>query len=149
MRLTLIRKWLKDDYTIGNLYVDGVCFCNTLEDKCRDVNKNGIFDGDEKKVYGKTAIPYGTYDITIDVVSPKYSKRKAYDFCQGKLPRLLNVPHFEGILIHIGNHPEDTEGCILVGENKVKGALVNSTVTFKNLYAKLLTDKDNLTIEIA
>lgn len=141
MKLKLHRVYKGDDYTIGKLYIDGVAFCDTMEDKYRDLTK-------EAKVPGETCIPNGTYKITMDVVSPKYSKRKQYDFCKGKLPRLLNVPKFEGILIHIGNYPKDTEGCILVGSNSVKGAVMNSTATFKRLYEILLTDKDNITIEI-
>lgn len=141
MKLKLHRVYKGDDYTIGKLYIDGVAFCDTLEDKYRDLSK-------EPKVPGETCIPNGTYKITMDVISPKYSRRKQYDFCNGKLPRLLNVPKFEGILIHIGNYPKDTEGCILVGVNSVKGAVMNSTATFKRLYEILLTDKDNITIEI-
>jgi hypothetical protein len=101
----------------------------------------------KKKVAGETAIPTGTYKIVTDIVSPKYSTREAYRFCTGKVPRLLNVPGYEGILIHIGNYSRDTEGCILVGENKVKGQVINSTATFKRLY-KRLTNTDEITIEI-
>ena len=78
MELLLERKWCKPDYTIGRLYVNGKFYCNTLEDTVRDINKNGIFDAGEVKIYGKTAIPYGTYEITLDVVSPKFSKYPFY-----------------------------------------------------------------------
>ena len=144
MKLQLKRIALRPTYTIGRLLIDGERFCDTLEDRVRDTNKDGdLLDEGEQKVYGQTAIPYGTYGVTLNVQSPKYSKRKAYDFCKGYLPRLLDVPHFEGILIHIGNKPEDSAGCILVGENKVVGGLINSTATFTRLYERLKAAADN------
>lgn len=138
MKLTLIRKYKKKDYSIGNLYIDGEWFCNTLEDTDRELYQGqGVKWIDEHKVYGKTAIPYGTYKITLNVISPKYSQKKQYKQIKGKLPRLLDVPGFEGILIHIGNYPQDTAGCILVGENRVKGGVLNSSKTFWALYERL------------
>lgn len=116
MKLRLERLWPKKDYTVGRLYVDDRLFCNTLEDRIVDKNKNGVFDGDEKKVYGESAIPYGTYKIIYNW-SPKFGRN---------LPRLLNVPHFEGILIHPGNTAADSAGCILVGKNTEVGRLINS-----------------------
>lgn len=138
MKLLLKRIALRPTYTIGRLFIDGERFCDTLEDKVRDTNKDGdLLDEGERKVYAQTAIPYGTYGVTLKVQSPKFRTRNAYQFCKGFLPRLLDVPHFEGILIHIGNKPEDSAGCILVGENKVVGGLTNSTATFRNLYERL------------
>lgn len=104
-------------YTIGKMYIDGDYFCDTLEDRVRDINKNGKFDNGEVKVAGETAIPYGRYQVVV-TMSPKFKR---------ELPRLLNVPNFEGILIHRGNTDKDSSGCILVGENKVKGKVINST----------------------
>ena len=121
-----------ESYTIGSLSIDGKKFCDTLEDKVRDLNKNGVFDGDEKKVYAETAIPYGTYDMVVDY-SPKFKR---------ELPRLQNVKHFEGILIHRGNTAEDSAGCILVGENKVKGKVINSTPYEKELVRILKEAQD-------
>lgn len=141
MELLLERKWLKDKYTIGRLYVDGVFFCNTLEDTVRDINKNGTFDCGELKIKGCTAIPYGTYEISLDIISPKFSKYQFYrETCSGKLPRLLNVPAFEGILIHCAEGPKGAEllqGCIAVGMNTIVGGLTGCKETFKTLY-KLL-----------
>lgn len=141
MRLTLDRFYKGSNYTIGRLYIDGVYFCDTLEDTVRDLPE-------EEKIYSQTAIPAGTYRITLNVVSPKYSQRKSYDWCGGRLPRLLNVPFFDGILIHAGNTAKDSAGCILVGENKEKGKVLNSMATLKRLYKVLKEAKDQIYIEI-
>ena len=117
MELKLHRKYIKPNYVIGNLYVDDKFFCNTLEDQNRDLNKNGKFDGLEKKVAGDTCIPFGRYQVIVNM-SPKFKR---------ELPLLLNVPEFEGIRIHRGNTIKDTAGCILVGENKEVGKVLNST----------------------
>ena len=106
MELLLERKYLKEKYTIGNLYINGVFFSNTLEDTVRDLNKDGIFNCGELKISGHTAIPYGEYEIKV-TYSPKFKR---------ELPILLNVPHFEGIRIHRGNTEKDSSGCVLVGE---------------------------------
>lgn len=149
MKLTLKRIALKPTYTIGKLYIDGTYFCDTCEDKVRDNNRDGDLDDiGEGKVYGQTAIPYGTYRVVMNVQSPKYSQRAAYAWCNGYLPRLLNVPHFEGILIHAGNTADDSAGCILVGENKVVGKVINSMASLKRLYYILSSAEDiTLTIE--
>lgn len=141
MELRVERLWPRDNYTIGRLYVNGEFFSNTLEDKVIDVNKNGVFDGNEKKVYGESAIPYGTYKVIFNE-SSKFGR---------KLPRLLNVPHFEGILIHPGNTAKDSLGCILVGKNTSKGMLTESRATSDKLN-KLIEEAQNkgeeITIEI-
>ena len=137
MELKLIRKYKTKNYCIGHLYVNGVYECNTLEDKNRDVDKNGIFNNGEKKVYGKTCIPFGTYKVILSM-SNKFKKI---------LPLLLNVPQFDGIRIHSGNTDEDSSGCILVGINDTKGRISKSTITFNSLMTKL-SKADNITIEI-
>lgn len=143
MELTLIRKYPKETYTIGQLYINGIFFCHTLEDKDR-----GLYQGmseeiiREIKVPTETAIPYGRYEITLKVQSPKYSKRKQYEKCNGYLPRLLDVPGFSGILIHIGNTSKDSSGCILVGVNRAKGKVLDSTKTFWELYDILKETSD-------
>lgn len=125
MELILKRIALKETYTIGHLYIDGKYFCDTCEDKVRDLAK-------EQKVYGETAIPYGKYQICLSI-SPKFKRL---------LPKLLNVPHFEGILIHRGNTAADSAGCILVGENKEIGKVLNSTVTEQKLVDLMKRAKD-------
>lgn len=138
MKLTLKRIALRPTYTIGKLYVNGKYECDTIEDTVRDLNHNGKFDNGEKKVAGITAIPYGTYSITMKVKSPRFSQKIQYKKCGGYLPRLQGVPEFDGVLIHIGNTAEDSEGCILVGKNTQVGRVTDSTVTFWALYNKLL-----------
>ena len=138
-----LKRWCGPNYTIGKLTIEGNPFkCDTLEDVNRDLNKNGVFDNGEVKIPSETCIPFGKYEITLDVVSPKFSLKPFYmDFCKGKLPRLLNVPSFEGILIHAGTNPKHTAGCILVGENKIVGGLINSEAKFKELYKIMLEAK--------
>lgn len=143
MELILKRKYLKSTYCIGQLYVDGELFCDTLEDKVRDLNKDGdLNDEGEGKVYGKTAIPYGRYEITLDTISPKFSKYEFYQgMCGGRLPRLLNVKHFDGILIHVADGYKGADllsGCIGVGHNLIKGGLLNGKQVFCDLYRKML-----------
>lgn len=123
MKLRVERLWKKPTYTVGRLYVDDKLYCNTLEDVVRDLDK-------EAKVPGKTAIPAGTYKVIFNW-SPKFGRN---------LPRLLNVPHFDGILIHPGNTADDSAGCILVGKNTEVGRLTESRYT---------SDKLNVLIEDA
>lgn len=152
MELRLERTYKKSNYTIGRLFVNDKLFCNTMEDVDRGLSNNmPLTTIQSKKVYGKTAIPTGIYKITLDVVSPKYSTKSQYKAIGGKLPRLLDVPGFSGILIHIGNTAEDSAGCILVGQNKEKGKVVNSTATFNELYSLLEDSKkrcEEITIKI-
>ena len=140
MKLTLKRIALRPTYTIGKLYIDDNYFCDTLEDTVRDLNKNGKFDNREKKVYAKTAIPYGTYEIKW-TYSPRFKKYT---------PQLINVPSFDGIRVHAGSTPADTAGCILLGENKKVGMVLNSRATINKFYPIIKEDcsKGKVTIEI-
>lgn len=140
MKLELKRIALRDTYTIGKLYIDGVYFCDTIEDKVRDLNKNGVFDNGEFKVKGETAIPYGTYEV-VWAYSPRF---KRYT------PRLLNVKSFDGVLIHGGNTARDTEGCIILGQNKIKGKVINSKEFVNKLYPiiKNACQKGKVIIEV-
>lgn len=148
MKLELKRIFRGPKYTIGKLYVDNQYVCDTLEDTDRGLKQTDSLSSiQKKKVYGQTAIPTGTYGITLNVISPKFKDRSWAKFCNGKLPRLLNVPGYDGVLIHVGNKPEDTLGCILVGYNKIKGQLINSTEAFKKLYS-VLDKSSTITIVI-
>jgi len=150
MELIVKRKWKKDKYTIGQLYINGKYFCDTLEDKDRGLsNDMSLSDIMKKKQYGVTAIPYGTYKVDMNTVSPKYAARNAqYTRPYGhKMPRILNVKGYDGVLIHPGNTANDTLGCLLVGKNTVVGKVMNSQATWKQLMDKLLTDKNNVTIK--
>lgn len=154
MKLYLERKWPKATYTIGRLYIGNEYICNTLEDRDRGLRQTDSLSSiKSRKVHGETAIPKGTYGVTLNVTSPKYAGVAWYwQLCQGKMPRLLTVPGFEGILIHPGNTALDTLGCILVGKNTKVGKLTESKETFKALYKRLkkAADKgEEITIEIA
>ena len=142
MKLKLTRFFLGPFYTIGRLYIDGVYFCDTMEKKVRDYNKDGdLDDPGEQKIYGETAIPYDTYEIVI-AESPHFKR---------DLPLLLNVKHFVGILIHRGRLPKHSKGCILVGENSVKGQLLNSEFYETELVKRMKlakANKEKITIEI-
>lgn len=140
MELLLKRIAAKDDYTVGRLFVNGVYFCNTLENTDRGLDQAMPLDELlQKKVYGQTAIPTGTYRVTMRRKSPKFSTIDFYrDFCGGYMPRLLQVPGFEGVLIHCGNREEATKGCLLVGENTSPGGLSNSKKTWAKLMEKYL-----------
>lgn len=153
MKLELERRWKKETYTVGRLYVDGVFFCNTLEDRDRGLKQtDAIFTIKTRKVYGETAIPKGTYGIAMNVTSPKYAAVPWYwQLCRGKMPRLLSVPGFDGILVHPGSTALDTYGCILVGKNTKAGRLTESKATFKKLYQameKAVKKGEDITIVI-
>lgn len=142
-KVELRRVARRDTYTIGRLYIDGKYICDTLEDKDRGLTQDDeIADIKATKVKGQTAIPMGTYRIRLDVVSPRFGNQPFYkSVCGGCVPRLECVPGFDGVLIHVGNTAKDTEGCILVGENKVVGKVVNSKEAFKRVWEALKGDE--------
>ena len=143
MNLKLIRTRFEEEYTEGELYIDGKYFCKTLEDKDRGVSNNmSIEEIKSIKVYGKTAIPTGIFKINMNIKSPTFSKKAYYrDFCDGFLPRLEKVNGFTGILIHRGKTHKNTLGCILVGKDVNNGVLSNTQEVFEELYG--LLDKAN------
>ena len=151
MKLLLRRIAKKPLYTIGKLYIDGIYFSDTIEDTDRGLKQSMSLNDIKKiKVKDKTAIPTGTYEITLKIVSPRFSKKDFYKQYAngGRLPRLLNTPGFDGVLMHCGNSAEDSSGCLIVGQNKVVGKVINSQQTFKELYKKLSSATDKITITI-
>lgn len=124
MELILLRKWRKEEYTIGKLFVGGFAFCDTLEPTWRDLH-NG-----EKKVVGKTAIPEGRYKLEFEY-SPRFGRN---------MPYLKNVKGFEGIMLHPGNTSKDTSGCILVGLNSKTAQVVDSRATFNLLISSISSE---------
>lgn len=145
MKLTLKRIAKKDKYTIGRMYVNGEYFCDTIEDKDRNLDQSMSEANIRKiKVYRQTAIPTGTYKVLMNTVSGTFVKKPKYkEFCGGKLPRLGYVKGFSGILIHSGTDQDSSAGCIIVGQNKVVGKVINSWETFKKLYGVLKKASDN------
>ena len=139
MRLKVKRIYKGEYYTIGKLYIDDQYFCDTIEDKDRQLDdKMSEPLIKSMKVYGQTAIPTGTYIIDMNTTSPKFKDRTWAKPYGGKLPRLIGVKGFEGILIHVGNTQQDSLGCILIGYNKTKGKVINSTACFQKLMPILL-----------
>ena len=123
MELTLTRTEKTKDYTMGRLERDGEHFCDTLEPTWRDLGPGRP----GHKIAGRTAIPDGRYPVAV-TWSPKFKKW---------LPLLLHVPQFEGIRIHAGNTPDDTEGCILVGLRVKPGKVLDSRLWEHRLVRRL------------
>ena len=142
MKIQLIRKHRKTNYTIGQLFINNQYFSDTLEDTVRGLKDSMSLEEIRRiKVFGSTCIPYGTYKVTI-TYSPKFKKN---------LPLINNVKGFEGIRIHSGNTNYDTQGCVLLGFNKVKGKVINSKDTvdkFINLVQKAIDTGEQVTIHI-
>ena len=149
MEITVKRIAKRQGYTIGKMSIDGEYFCDTLEDADRGLTADMPLERIQKlKVYGQTAIPTGRYAVTLDVVSPRFKARSWARPYGGKIPRLLNVPGFEGVLCHPGNDSSATSGCILVGRNTVVGKVTDSVATFHALMKKLLAAGDDIFIDI-
>lgn len=148
MEILLKRIAKKNLYTIGKLYIDGVYFCDTIEDKDRGLSQSMSLDEIKKiKVPNETAIPIGTYNVTLNVVSPRFKDRTWAKPYGGRVPRILNVPGFEGVLIHPGNDQNSTSGCVILGKNKIVGKVIESQATFKAFMAKVAGQK-NITLTI-
>lgn len=134
MELALNRIFLGSSATIGELLINDKYLCDTLEDRVRP---------EGEKVYGKTAIPEGTYEVKL-THSPRFKKI---------LPEILNVPNFSGIRIHTGNSSKDTEGCILVGtwDGEKEDWVGNSKIAFDKLMPLLeeaTNNKEKITITV-
>ena len=134
MELKLNRIFLGSSATIGELYIDKKYIADTLEDRVRP---------EGEKVYGKTAIPEGTYEVKL-THSPRFKRI---------LPEILNVPNFSGIRIHTGNSSKDTEGCILVGtwDGEKEDWVSDSKIAFNKLMSLLeeaTNNKEKITITV-
>jgi hypothetical protein len=134
MELTLNRIFLGSSATIGELYIDKKYIADTLEDRVRP---------EGEKVYGKTAIPEGKYEIEL-THSSRFKKI---------LPEILNVPNFSGIRIHTGNSSKDTEGCIIVGtwDGEKEDWVGSSKIAFDKLMSLLeeaTNNKEKITITV-
>lgn len=120
MRIEVKRLYKKPAYTVGKLYIDGVYQCDTIEDRDRGLSQDDDLRFiDKVKIYGETAIPAGDYPVIVSY-SPKFGKN---------LPLLEHVPCFSGVRIHSGNTAKDSLGCIILGENKKVGQVINSRAT--------------------
>lgn len=136
MEITVDRKYKRDAYTIGKLYVNGKFFSDTLEDKDRGLRSSMTLEEIKKmKVYGQTAIPSGTYEVRM-TYSNRFGQRTWARKYEGKVPELLDVRGFGGVRIHPGNKAADTLGCILIGKNSAVGMVTDSQA----YYYKLLDD---------
>ena len=138
MKIKVERKWPKGTYTIGRFYIDGIFYCNTLEDTDRGLHQSqGAEYVRKRKIAGETAIPKGTYGVSMNTTSPKYSASSWYwNLCRGKVPRLLAVPGFDGVL---------------VGKNTKVGRLTDSRTCFQEIYKLMKAaadDGEEITIEI-
>lgn len=154
MELLLKRIAYRPSYTIGRLYIDGKPFCNTLEDRDRGLHSGmSIQEIKRVKIPDETAIPKGTYGVTLDVISTRFSQREFYmdNANGGRLPRLQDVPGYSGVLIHVGQTAKHSSGCILVGDNTAVGQLTRSKEVFIELY-RILSEakkrKERITITI-
>ena len=125
MQILIQRHALKAGYTIGRMEINGRYFCDTLEDTDRGLRES-MTEAEiaALKVKGATAIPTGTYRIDMKTRSPRFGR---------VLPRLVSVKGYAGVLIHSGNTAADTGGCILVGENRERGKVLNSRATLESL----------------
>ena len=151
MKLLLKRIAKRNTYTIGKLYIDEKYFCDTIEDKDRNLSQSMSASQIAKiKVQNQTAIPRGTYKVTLNIISPKFSKKDFYrkNANNGRVPRLLDVVGFEGILIHCGVNENSSSGCIIVGKNTIVGKVTDSQNTFIKLYKTLQQSKEDITITI-
>jgi len=140
MKLKVIREHRNDVCTIGSLFINGVFFCYTLEDKDRGLKQSdSLLFIQTKKIFGLTAIPLGFYKLTVNQ-SPKFKRM---------LPRILEIKGFDGVLLHRGNTADHSFGCILIGYKKGHNSIFESTKAETDLVNRLLLHNNEVhTIEI-
>ena len=142
MNILIRRIYNCPTYCISHIYIDDSYICDAIEDTDRMLDESMSIEQIRSiKVQNLTAIPTGTYNILMNVVSPKYSKKEYYKkLCHGgRVPRFEYVKGFTGVLLHCGNTADDSSGCIILGQNKVKGKVINSRMCFEQFYHKLYT----------
>jgi hypothetical protein len=152
MILHLQRFARRPDYTIGRLYIDGAYFCDVLEDADRGLSNDMTVEQIQAlKEYGRTAIPTGIYDVLL-TYSPKFANRPWATKYRGMLPLINGIPGYSRVFIHVGNTAADTDGCPLLGKNKVVGKVIQSTATFQEFMdrhiMRALARKDKIRIKI-
>ncbi len=150
MELTLRRIAKKPNYTIGKLYIDGTYFCDTIEDTDRGLT-SAMSNTEIAKIKIKhvTAIPTGRYKVDMNTISPRFGAQSFYkEVCNGRVPRLIGVKGYDGVLIHCGNTADDTDGCIVVGYNTKVGMVTNSRDVFRRLYARLKATNGDIFLTI-
>lgn len=139
MQVVIERTYRKPQYTIGRMYIDGIYFCNTLEDCDRGLRQDmPAAELQKMKVYGKTAIPTGKYKVTM-TNSVKYGRI---------MPQIMNVKAFTGIRIHSGNTADDSLGCVLLGDNKERGKVLNSRARCREFEQRLIAAGSTAELEI-
>ena len=153
MKVELVRIYNCPTYCIGRIYVDGEYVCDCVEDTDRGLDQSWpLSEIKKKKIKSMTAIPTGTYEMTMSIQSPKFSQYEYYyRLCKGYLPRILGIKGFEGVLFHCGSSAQSSAGCIIVGYNTIKGKVTDSRKAFEKLMkhfnaAKVLEDKITLKI---
>lgn len=136
MEIVVKRVARKSLYTISHFTIDGQYIGDIIEDKDRGLKQSmKLSEILELKVKDKTAIPAGRYQVTLKVRSPKFGSKAYYNnYCKGYLPRLLNVPGFDGILMHRGVDQNSSSGCLILGKNTVIGKVTDSKEIFEKAY---------------
>ena len=122
-------------YTISHIYINGEYVSDCIEDYDRGLDQGmTLAEIRKRKVYKQTAIPTGTYELTMNIISPKFSQMEYYKkYCKGRMPRLLKVPGYDGILIHRGSSANSSAGCVIVGYNTIKGKVTDSQKAWEKL----------------
>lgn len=138
LQLTVNRKYPKSEYTIGEFYTNGVFYDMSLEDTDRGLtNSMTVQQILQKKVYGRTAIPKGTYRVKL-TYSPKFANKPWAKKYKGLVPEILNVKGYSGVRIHPFNRASETYGCIATGKNTIKGQITEATASYLKLMDKYI-----------
>jgi hypothetical protein len=133
MTVKVVRKWFTEESTIGEMFIDGVFLCYTLEDKDRNLkHTDSLLWIKTRKVYGKTAIPTGTYKCGF-TISNRFKR---------VLPEIFNVKGYTGVRIHAGNTAEDTHGCLLLGNKKAYDKIFESRLAMQEFFLKVAPSKE-------